>query len=54
MLAEGFIGRSINSDAKEINEAHVSIYIIEWIEFAENAQNCSDLLLQNFQDEFNE
>jgi hypothetical protein len=54
MLAEGFIGRSINSDAKKIDEAHVSTYIIEWIESAEDAQNCSDLLLQNFQGEFNE
>jgi hypothetical protein len=54
MLAEGFIDRSVNSDAKKIDEAHVSTYIIEWIEFAEDVQNCSDLLLQNFQDEFNE
>jgi hypothetical protein len=53
MLAENFINRSVNPDAKEIDEAHVSTYIIEWIEFAENAQNCSDLLLQNFQNEFN-
>jgi hypothetical protein len=52
MLAEGFTGRSVNSDAKEIDEAHVSIYIVEWIEFAEDAQDCSDLLLQNFQGEF--
>jgi hypothetical protein len=29
MLAEGFINRSINSNAKEIDEAYVSIYIIE-------------------------
>jgi hypothetical protein len=29
MLAEGFTSRSINPDAKEIDEAHVSIYIIE-------------------------
>jgi hypothetical protein len=29
MLAEGFIGRSVNSDAKEIDEAYVSTYIIE-------------------------
>jgi hypothetical protein len=53
MLAEGFIDRSVNPNAKEIDEAYVSTYIIEWIEFAEDAQNCSDLLLQNFQDEFN-
>jgi hypothetical protein len=54
ILAEGFIGRSVNLDAKEIDEVHVSIYIIEWIESAEDAQNCSNLLLQNFQGEFNE
>jgi hypothetical protein len=29
MLAEGFTNRSVNSDAKEIDEAHVSTYIIE-------------------------
>jgi hypothetical protein len=29
MLAESFINRSINSDAKKIDEAHVSTYIIE-------------------------
>jgi hypothetical protein len=29
MLAEGFTGRSVNPDAKEIDEAHVSIYIVE-------------------------
>jgi hypothetical protein len=29
MLAKGFTDRSINPDAKKINEAHVSIYIIE-------------------------
>jgi hypothetical protein len=29
MLAEGFIGRSVNSDAKKIDEAYISIYIIE-------------------------
>jgi hypothetical protein len=29
MLAEGFIGRSINPDAKKIDETYVSIYIIE-------------------------
>jgi hypothetical protein len=54
MLAKGFTGRSVNPNAKEIDEAYISIYIIEWIESAEDAQNCSDLLLQNFQDEFNE
>jgi hypothetical protein len=52
MLAKDFINRSVNPDAKEIDEAYVSIYIIEWIEFAKNAQNCSDLLLHNFQGEF--
>jgi hypothetical protein len=52
MLAESFISRSVNSDAKEIDEAHVSTYIVEWIKSAEDAQDCSDLLLQNFQDEF--
>jgi hypothetical protein len=29
ILAKGFINQSVNSDAKEINEAYVSIYIIE-------------------------
>jgi hypothetical protein len=29
MLAESFIGRSVNSDAKKIDEAHVSTYIVE-------------------------
>jgi hypothetical protein len=53
MLIEGFINRSVNSDAKKIDKTYISTYIIEWIESAENAQNCSDLLLQNFQGEFN-
>jgi hypothetical protein len=29
MLAKGFINRSINPNAKKIDEAHVSTYIIE-------------------------
>jgi hypothetical protein len=29
MLAEGFIDRLVNSDAKEIDEAHISTYIVE-------------------------
>jgi hypothetical protein len=29
MLAEGFIGRSVDPDAEEIDEAYISIYIIE-------------------------
>jgi hypothetical protein len=29
MLAKGFINRSVNSNAKKIDEAHISTYIIE-------------------------